>query len=134
MKKKTNAGTIQRPEGARTIDAALVTIDMNLFLELIKKEKPWEEGNRNAITVFKTNGMTIVLIAMHKGAEMIKHKADGLMSLQVLDGQVTFKTDDHCVELCKGQMIALHEAISHSVYAKEETIFLLTITKTLESK
>lgn len=57
MKEKFNNATTQRPEGERTIDAALVTIDMNSFIELIKKEKVWEESDRNAITVFKTNSM-----------------------------------------------------------------------------
>lgn len=134
MKTKINNATAQRPEGERTIDAALVTIDMNSFIELIRKEKVWEENDRNAITVFKTNGMRIVLIALRKGAEMIKHKADGLISLQVLEGQIMFKTDEQTVELGKGQMLALHEAISHDVLAKEEAIFLLTLTTTLESK
>ena len=134
MKEKFNNATTQRPEGERTIDAALVTIDMNSFIELIKKEKVWEESDRNAITVFKTNSMCIVLIALRKGAEMNKHKADGLISLQVLEGQIMFKTDEQTVELGKGQMLALHEAILHDVLAKEETIFLLTLTTTLESK
>ncbi len=78
--------------------------------------------------------MCIVLIALRKGAEMNKHKADGLISLQVLEGQIMFKTDEQTVELGKGQMLALHEAILHDVLAKEETIFLLTLTTTLESK
>jgi quercetin dioxygenase-like cupin family protein len=134
MKEKFNNSTTQRPEGERTIDAALVTIDINSFIGLIKKEKVWEESDRNAITVFKTNGMRIVLIALRKGAEMIKHKVDGLISLQVLEGKIAFKTDEQTVELNKGQMLALHEGVSHDVLAKEETIFLLTLTTTLETK
>jgi len=134
MEEKFINATTKRPEGERTMDAALVKIDVNLFIELIKKEKSWEEGDRNAITVFKTNGMRIVLIALRKGAKMIKHKADGLICLQVLEGQIEFKTDEQTVELVKGQMLTLHEAILHDVLAKEETIFLLTLTTTLEGK
>jgi len=78
--------------------------------------------------------MRIVLIALHKGAEMIKHIADGIISLQVLEGQIIFNTDEHSVELGKGQMLTLHESIPHNVLAKEETIFLLTLTSTLAGK
>ena len=134
MGEKFNEATTQRPQGDRTIDAPLVTIDLLSFIELIRKEKPWKDSDRNAITVFKTNGMRIVLIALHKGAEMIKHKADGLISVQVLEGQMLFNTDEQSINLGKGQMLALHEGIPHSLLAKEETIFLLTLTTTLVGK
>lgn len=134
MKEKFNNATALRPEGERTIDAPLVAIDLNSFIDLIKKEKAWKKGDRNAITVFKTNGMRIVLIALRKDAEITEHKTDGLMSLQVLEGEMIFKTETQTVELIKGEMLALHETISHAVLAKEETFFLLTLTTTLEHK
>ena len=86
MKEKFNEATKQRPQGERTLDASLVTIDLNYFTKQIKDEKAWKESDRNAITVFKTNGMRIVLIALHKNAEMTKHTADGIISVQVLEG------------------------------------------------
>ena len=53
MKKKSNKATTQRPKGERTIDAALVTIDLFSSIEQITNEKVWKSGDRNAITVFK---------------------------------------------------------------------------------
>jgi quercetin dioxygenase-like cupin family protein len=131
MENKFNDATAQRPEGERVIDGALVAIDLPLFMEQIKEEAPWKESDRNAITVFKTNGLRIVLIALHKGAEMNRHTADGIISLQVLEGRLQFHMDRRSVQLCKGQMLALHERIPHSVLAIEETLFLLTLTTTL---
>ena len=78
--------------------------------------------------------MRIVLIALHERAEMAKHKADGIISVQVLEGQLKFTTDRQSVELSKGQMLALHERIPHSVLAIKETVFLLTLTTTLAEK
>ena len=134
MDEKFNEATKQRPQGERTMDASLVTIDLNYFTKQIRDEKAWKESDRNAITVFKTNGMRIVLIALHKDAEMAKHKADGMISVQVLEGQMLFTTNEQSVELGKGEMLALHENVSHSVLAKEETVFLLTLTTTLAVK
>ena len=134
MKEKHNAATQQRPEGDRPIDAALVEIDLPMFIKQIKEESSWKNSQRNAITVFKTNGLRIVLIALHEGAEMAKHTADGIISIQVLEGQMQFNTDRQSVELSKGQMLALHERLPHSVLAIKETIFLLTLTTTLEIK
>ncbi len=134
MDEKYNEATPQRPEGDRSIDAMLVTIDLPLFMEHIKQESSWKDSDRNAITVFKTNGLRIVLIALHEGAEMARHTANGIISVQVLEGQLQFNTDRQSVELNKGQMLALHERISHSVKAIKETIFLLTLTTTLAVK
>jgi len=131
MKESFNEATLQRPKGKRSIDSALVSIDLVSFTEQIREEKQWKESDRNAITVYKTNGLRIVLVALHHGAEMIQHTAEGKISVQVLEGQLLFHTEERTVELNKGQMLILHEGISHSVKAKEETIFLLTLTTTL---
>ena len=130
MEEKFNEATTKRPQGDRTLDAKLVNIDLNSFIEQVRKEERWGDSDRNAITVFKTDGMRIVLIALHKGAEMARHTANGLISVQVLEGEMKFNTDEQSVELGKGQILALHKGIPHSVLAKEETIFLLTLTTT----
>lgn len=131
MEEKYNEATPQRPEGDRQVDAQILAIDLPRFIKQIKEETAWKESDRNAITVFKTNGLRIVLIALHKGIEIVRHTADGIISVQVLEGKMQFNTDQQSVELSKGQMLALHERIPHSVLAIEETIFLLTLTTTL---
>ena len=60
---------------------------------------------------------------------MARHIADGIISVQVLEGEMQFNTDLKSVELSKGEMLTLRERISHSVLALKETIFLLTITR-----
>lgn len=134
MKEKYNDRTSQRPEGNRMMDGPMVSIDLPLFMEQIKEEKTWKDGKRNAITVFKTNELRIVLIALHEGSEMARHVADGIISVQVLEGRMQFKTDQQSVELAKGQMLVLHEAIFHSVKAIQETLFLLTVTSSFAAK
>jgi len=47
--------------------------------------------------------------------------------VQVLEGRIQFDTGQQSVELSKGHMLALHEGIPHSVLAKEESVFLLTL-------
>lgn len=128
MEKKFNKETSQRPEGDRLLDASMVTIDLPLFMKQIKNEPSWKDSDRNSITVFKTAGISIVLIGLHNNAEMAEHKADGIISVQVLEGKIKFTTDLQSVELGKGQMLTLHQRIPHSVRAIEETFFLLTHT------
>jgi quercetin dioxygenase-like cupin family protein len=131
MEQKYNEATLLRPEGDRVIDAPIVTIDLPSFIKKIKEESPWKDTDRNAITVYKTNGMRIVLIALHRGAEMKSHTADGIISVQVIDGKIKFNTENQPIELDKGQMVTLHKGIQHSILAVEETVFLLTLTSSL---
>lgn len=127
MTEKFNNSTPQRPEGDRMLDAALVHIDLPLHIRQIKEEPAWKDGKKNAITVFKTEQLRIVLVELHEGAEIARHLADGIISVQVLDGKLQFNTDQQSVELENGQMLTLHERIYHRVVAIREAIFLLTV-------
>jgi len=129
MEDRFNEATSQRPKDDHLLDAPMIIMDLLSLVKQIKEEQPWNNSDRNAITIFKTNGMCIVLVALHAGAEMKTHTASGIISLQVLDGQITFSTKQQSVELGNGQMLALHEDIPHSVLAEKETTFLLTIAK-----
>ena|SRR5690242_15491420 len=134
MKEKHNDATPQRPEGDRLIDAGLVNIDLPSIMKKVKEETSWKDGKRNAITVFKTDVLRIVLIALHKDSEMARHVADGIISVQVLKGRIQFFTDQKTIELNEGHMLALHERIPHGVKALQESIFLLTIATFLDTK
>ena len=131
MEAKHNESTELRPEGGRLMDAPVVTIDVSNFIKQIKSEPAWEKNDRNAMTIYKTNGMRIVLIALHEDAVMEKHTTNGIISVQVLDGEINFNTEDHSITLKKDQMIALHRNVPHSVAAIKESVFLLTVTDLL---
>ena len=127
METKYNESTEQRPEGGRVMDAPLVSIDVPGFIREIKNEDAWKKNDRNAITIYKTDGMRMVLIALHEDAVMAKHTANGVISVQVWEGEIVFSAANQSVVLKKGQMVALHKGEPHSVAATKESVFLLTI-------
>jgi quercetin dioxygenase-like cupin family protein len=109
-----------------------VNIDIAGFSRQLKNEEAWNNSDRNAITVYKTNGLRIVLVALHEGAVIAKHTAGGIISVQVLEGEIEFTTDEQSVMLKKEQMIALHKGLPHSVTALKESVFLLTLAASSE--
>lgn len=127
MEYKSNDATSQRPEGSRVLNAPLVQMNLLDFINQIKTEKPWIENDRNSVTIFKSETMRIVLMGLHENAVLKAHKANGVISVQVLEGKVNFDTEEKTVPMEKGQMIALEENIVHSVTALKESFFLLTL-------
>lgn len=124
---KGTEATALRPEGERDLDAAMITMDLPLLMKQIRAEQSYQNGDRNAITIFKSSEMRIVLVALHKGTEMKTHTAPGVISVQVLEGEINFKAEDNSALRTPGQMLVLHAGIPHSVKAIEDSIFLLTL-------
>lgn len=127
MKNKSIESTTLRPEGERIVNACLVEIDLNKFIAELKQETTWADSDRNSITVFKSDTKTIVLIGLHENTELKEHTANGNISVQVLDGEINFFSEQQTVSLAKGQMILLEANIPHSVCALKESFFLLTV-------
>jgi quercetin dioxygenase-like cupin family protein len=128
MSNKYNDATRNRPEGERIIDAPTVFADIPAFTAQIKSEEAWHKNDRNSITVFKTDDLRIVLGALHNGAEMTHHKAEGVMSIQVLDGALEIITDDLNTVAEKGQMVAIHKFSTYRIIARKESTYLLTMS------
>lgn len=127
METKHNESTELRPDGGRLMDAPVVPINVPEFIQTIKSEPAWKKSDRNAMTIYKTNGMRIVLIALHEDAVMEKHTTNGIVSVQLLDGEINFNVNNESFLLKPGQIIALHRNVPHSVAASKESVFLLTV-------
>lgn len=115
------------PLTERPLDAPLLTFDLASLLAQIKREAAWHTGTRNAMTLFKGQGLRVVLVAMHAGAVMPSHRTDNPLSFQVLEGVLKFSTDAQVCTLGRGQLLTLQAGIPHVVQAVEEAAFLLTL-------
>ncbi|WP_129714956.1 hypothetical protein [Pedobacter sp. SYP-B3415] len=134
MEEKKNRSTYNRPEGDRTLDAEVLHIDLPRFREQIKTEEAWLKSDRNAITVFKTEGMTITLVALHAGALLQpgSYEGTGLLTVQVLEGEMEFITEADVFKLTEGQLINLHAHLPFRSSARLETLALLTMVRFAE--
>lgn len=127
MENISNGETSQRSEGNQILNAPLVEMDLGKFIDQMKNETTWANSDRNSVTIFKSETMRIVLMGLQENAELKPHKANGVISVQVLEGQIKFIAEQQSSLMGKGQMIALRENILHSVLALKESFFLLTL-------
>ena len=129
MEPKFNAATPQRPAGERPLDAPWLVADLPALTAQLRHESTWLEGDRNAITVFKTAGLTIVLVVLRTGATLSLGIREGFLSLHLLDGRLQLVADsaEPRPDLSSGQLLALHAGGAHRASALAETTLLLTL-------
>ena len=126
MEIKYNEATLNRPEGNRIIDAPVVFIDLNKYSRQLKEEETWQKNDRNGITVFKTDRLTIVLSCLHTNASIKHISVDGLLTIQVIEGTISLDIETGLVKLQKNELVTLHPGINHTITALEDSLLLMT--------
>lgn len=110
----------------RILDAPLLTFEIQELITRLKNEETWKNTEKNSITLNMGAGLRMVIVALHEGASLEPHKANHPISVQVLEGELEFGTDAQTETLKKGQILMLHQSITHRVKAHTECAFLLT--------
>jgi quercetin dioxygenase-like cupin family protein len=129
MEERHNEATTNRPEGERPIDAPVVLVNIPEFIKKIKKEKAWDKNDRNAITVFKSDKLRIILVAMHKKAEMTTERPENIFSVQVISGKVKLDTAGKSFDVSEEDLLVLHPNITYKIVALRKSVFLMTVVE-----
>ena len=98
-------------------------------LEKLKRAPSWQrESGRSAETLVKYDEFRIVLVRMKPKSYMSHHKAEGPISIHVIQGKVRVHLpEDRLEDLKPGDLLTLDRCLEHDVEALEESAFLLTI-------
>ncbi|HBL42955.1 cupin domain-containing protein [Gimesia sp.] len=91
------------------------------------------ESTKTKILV-KTDDLEIVRMIIKAGNSLPSHSAQGVLTVQCLEGHVRFKCMGNDHDLKAGQMIYLPHAETHSVECVESAALLLTIVPSQSKK
>ena len=121
--------TIERPQSGseRSLDQPVMTFDLPAILAELKREPNWQKAHRNSIALLKQPELRVVLVALQAGAEVASHQAESPVTIQVVEGRVTVRGEAGEQVLGTGMLLTLWAGVEHSVYAGEESAFLLTL-------
>jgi quercetin dioxygenase-like cupin family protein len=111
----------------RPIDGPSLAFDVPALLTQLKRERAWRTGSRNGLTLLKTDGLRVVLVAMHAGTTIPAHSADGAIAVEVVEGELTCTAGTEQVALGEGQLFTLQAGIPHGLHATDDCSYLLTI-------
>lgn len=129
MEIKSNHSTGNRPEGDRILDAPYVFTDIPMYLQQLRSEKSWVKNDRNAITVYKSDKITIVIAILKSGAMVNDHSIGECLTFQVLSGELKVETEGRVFYTTSGQMMSFHAHLAHSITALADSEILITTYK-----
>jgi redox-sensitive bicupin YhaK (pirin superfamily) len=128
MEEKFNESTINRPEGDRLLDAPFVIADLDGYIKQITQENAWFKNDRNAITLFKGDHVTVVLIALHESAQIQPPlPSTGVAIIQLISGKLSIEIEGQTFTVKRNQLVSFHEQQQYFIAATEESILLLTM-------
>lgn len=127
MEETFNESTLNRPEGDRVINAPFVVSDLQAHSKQITEEDAYFTNDRNAITLFKAHGVSVVLVALRNGAEMSTPEPSGKVGIiQVMSGSLNMEMENETSTVGQQQILSFHGHLGYHILATEDTIFLLT--------
>lgn len=111
------------------LEAEVIRVNIGKELEKLKQAPSWQrESGRSSETLTKYNEFRIVLVRMKQGSYMSQHRAEGPISIHILQGKIRVHLpEDRIEDLDPGELLTLDRCLEHDVEAVEESAFLLTI-------
>lgn len=105
----------------------LQSFDLEAEVSRMREEEEWQKGRRNAITLRKGQGLSVVLMVMKAGDVLDEHSAPGPISLVVREGRVRFTAAEKTVEAGTEAVLTCDAGVKHSVEAVSDAVCLLHI-------
>ena len=115
--------------GHRELAHPLMSFDTGAEIAKLKAGPQWRSGSRAAITLVKNDAIRLVLVALHKGAIIHEHHAEGPITFAVLEGSIRFSAGGDSRTLGRGAILTLADGITHEVEALEDSAFALTVVQ-----
>lgn len=90
-------------------------------------------AQRAGNTLYRGDGLRQTMVALLAGAEMTEHESPIEAFLHVIQGRVTIHGDDRKWTIEAGQLLPIPPE-KHSVIAEEDSVFTLTVLRTVAAQ
>lgn len=117
-----------RPHPAQRFSGVQHAFDLKQELAAIRAEAHEANNGHHQKTLFRQPPVTQVLFAFSVGGELKEHRANGLVSILCLEGELEVGLEGETENLAALESLVLAPNVPHSVRAKGEAGMLLTVT------
>ncbi|MCC6642573.1 MAG: cupin domain-containing protein [Deltaproteobacteria bacterium] len=107
---------------------ALAFFSLPTLAEDLRRDAEYEHSGVSAITLTRDDSVTLVLVALRKGASMRRHRAPSAATVVLLSGRVKFVAGDGAeTALDPGSLAAFSPDVLHAVEALEDAVYVVII-------
>ena len=112
----------------RPLAGPVLAFDLTEQIAQLRADEPYRRSGRAGRTLAKSGRFRLVLTAMAEGNVIGTHQADSPMTLQVVEGELHFRTDGESYRLTAGQVLFFGPGEAHDIRATTESALLLTLS------
>jgi quercetin dioxygenase-like cupin family protein len=113
----------------RTIDGKVLVQHLTQDERMIDKSLLARHG-RSARTLVKEGPLRLTIIAIAAGGDLPAHRAEGPVTIHLLEGEVVFDAVGNAYPLVAGDVLVLAAGVEHSAHSTTGGLFLLTVVHT----
>jgi len=95
----------------------------------LRDEEGYRRSGRAGRTLVKAGPLVLTVTVIADGVEVGTHHAETPMTLQVLEGALSYRVDDEDQELGEGEFLFFGPGHARDIRASGDTALLLTITR-----
>lgn len=110
----------------RQLDGPVLVHHLRKDQQTIERDLVQKHGH-SARTLVKEGPLRLTLIAVAPGGSIPVHKADGPVSVQLIEGDASVDATGSSYRLVVGDVIVLAAGVEHAVTSKEGCLLLLTV-------
>lgn len=115
------------PGSERSLRGLLQSFDLDGEVARLRVENEQRGGRRNALTLRKGGGLSVVLLAMKAGERLEEHSAPGPIALMVREGRIRFTAEGEAVEAGPETVLTCEAKVRHTVEALSDVVCLLNV-------
>ena len=112
----------------RPLAGPMLTFDLGEQIAELRREEAYERSGRAGRTLAKSGRMRLVLVAMAEANVISTHQADSPMTLQVVEGDISFRAEHGSERLSQGQLLFFGPGDAHDIRAARPSALLITIS------
>jgi quercetin dioxygenase-like cupin family protein len=112
----------------RSLAGPVMIFDLAEQLGELRRDEAYRRSRRVGRTLAKSGRLRLTLVALGAGIEVGTHHADSPLTIQLLEGRLTFRAEGQDHELRAGQALFFGPGDAHDIRAIEESALLLTIS------
>lgn len=106
-----------------------LTFDLPSIIAELRQEESYLRSGRAGRTLVKAGPLVLTVTLIRDGVEVGTHHAETPMTLQVLEGGLSYRIGDEDAELGEGEFLFFGPGHAKDIQALDDTALLLTITR-----